>query len=34
MDGWQSMACTQCHPNNQFASVYCTCHGGNVPSGD
>ena len=34
MDGWQSMACTQCHPNNQFAKVYCTCHGGNVPSGD
>jgi hypothetical protein len=34
MDGWQSMACTQCHPNNQFANVYCTCHGGNIPSGD
>ena len=34
MDGWQSMACTQCHPNGQFANVYCTCHGGNVPSGD
>jgi len=28
------MACTQCHPNNQFANVYCTCHGGNIPSGD
>jgi len=34
MDGWQSMACAQCHPSNDFAKVYCTCHGGNVPSGD
>jgi nitrate/TMAO reductase-like tetraheme cytochrome c subunit len=34
MDGWSSMACTACHPNNSFAKVYCTCHGGNVPSGD
>ena len=34
MDGWQSMACTQCHPGNDFTKVYCTCHGGNVPSGD
>jgi len=34
MDGWQSMSCTQCHPGNDFATVYCTCHGGNVPSGD
>jgi len=27
-------ACTQCHPSNDFAKVYCSCHGGNVPSGD
>ena len=34
MDGWQRMACTKCHPNNQFGRVYCTCHGGKPPSGD
>ena len=34
MDGWQRMACTKCHPNNNFAKVYCSCHGGNVPTGD
>ena len=34
MDGWQSMSCVQCHPNNDFAKVYCSCHGGNAPTGD
>ena len=34
MDNWASMACTACHPNNAFATVYCTCHNGKPPSGD
>jgi len=34
MGGWRSMACSQCHPGNQFAKVYCSCHGGKVPTGD
>jgi hypothetical protein len=34
MDGWQSLACTQCHFSDDFAKVFCSCHGGNVPSGD
>ena len=28
-----SMACTLCHPSG-FGSSYCSCHGGNAPSGD
>jgi hypothetical protein len=32
MEGWQSMACSKCHPNNQFAKVYCSCHNGHIPS--
>jgi len=34
MEGWQRMACSKCHPNNQFAKVYCSCHNGKIPSGD
>ena len=34
MEGWQRMACSSCHPNKQFAKLYCSCHGANVPSGD
>jgi len=34
MDNWASMACSKCHPNNAFATVYCTCHDGKPPSGD
>jgi len=28
-----SMACALCHPSG-FGSSYCSCHGGNAPSGD
>ena len=31
MPGWDKLACAQCHPTNSFGTVYCTCHGGNVP---
>jgi c(7)-type cytochrome triheme protein len=34
MDGWQRMACSKCHPNNQFGRVACSCHGNKPPSGD
>jgi nitrate/TMAO reductase-like tetraheme cytochrome c subunit len=34
MEGWQSMACSKCHPNNQFGKVACSCHGGGVPQDD
>jgi len=28
-----SFACTACHPNGNFTGAYCSCHGGNPPSG-
>ena len=34
MEGWQRMACSKCHPGNQFGRVACSCHGGKPPSGD
>jgi Cytochrome c7 and related cytochrome c len=34
MEGWQSMACSKCHPGNQFGTVACSCHGGGIPTGD
>ena len=34
MPGWQRMACTKCHPDNQFGRVACSCHGDKVPTGD
>ena len=34
MEGWQRMACSKCHPNNQFAKLYCSCHNGNIPKDD
>ncbi len=27
-----SFTCSACHPNNSFAKVYCSCHGGRPPS--
>ena len=32
--GAGSFACSACHPNGNFTSSYCSCHGGNPPSGD
>jgi len=34
MEGWQQMACSKCHPGNQFGRVACSCHGDKAPSGD
>ncbi len=34
MEGWQRMACSKCHPGNQFGRVACSCHGNKPPSGD
>jgi c(7)-type cytochrome triheme protein len=31
--GAGSFACSACHPNGDFTSAYCSCHGGNPPSG-
>jgi hypothetical protein len=28
-----SFACTACHPNGNFTGAYCSCHGGQPPSG-
>ena len=29
-----SFACSACHPQGNFSGAYCSCHGGNPPSGD
>jgi hypothetical protein len=34
MEGWQQMACSKCHPGNQFGRVACSCHGNKPPGGD